>query len=141
MAFGARLSSLAGPDAYRLGDVCRRVLRNLQVPLPIEERLRNRASAALGEHLADRIAERGLTGVLVADGLAPIPSVRERLLAVARSSLVGEPSFDKSLRAFRADAARARQQELDWLARALQVRLGATDLDDSRSHVAAIWFG
>jgi hypothetical protein len=132
-AHGTRVRELRTPDVYRLGDVSRRILTAVGVDLPTQAWQHDRAQALLGARYGE-VARVGLVGVLVADGLPTVASVRERLLRW--DSPAAARSFDEALAQFRAEAARAREAELDWLAANLRLdRIG-----DRRELIVELWF-
>lgn len=122
--YGEALAALTPADDYRLGGLAAKLLAGLGLATDTS-RNSARRQQLLPERAAE-IEERGLAATLVADGVRPVPSVRQRLLEAAALDVfdegAAEAAFERATARHRAEAATSRFAEFDWLVRHLCVR-------------------
>lgn len=141
--FGCELAQLRPNDRYRRGDLAQTLLARLGVSLPIERWQRAHAQDLLGANY-ERVAAHGLVLALDDAGVAGVLSIRERLIATARTRALTQTDLADAQHAFQRDAAITRDAELDWLAANLHTAIcstpGSSEADARRQHLLNLWF-
>ena len=142
--YRGQLRDLAGAELYRLGDVDARLLFVLGIDTPVRPWQSERLDALLPAR-SEQLRIRGLTGVLVDDGLRPVPTIRERLLDLVSANENSDAAWEQALQAFRVAAAASRNAEIDWLAQHLvpssaDSRPQSAATEHVRGMLVELWF-